>query len=189
MIKSLSLVVCLGSAGAIVALQRKDRAARAVLDGFAQDAAWLDRAETEPSDEGAVDLGLGEDRWMRTNDASYRTSGRAGVLLTGSVEDARSAFDGLQRGPEYARIVELLVERGASPTRRLPDGRMPLFAAAESGDVRAVTFLLDHGANPNDRVIDDTALDAAERASMLPAARVIHARGGRRGAHPISDYR
>jgi hypothetical protein len=90
---SLSLVVCLGSAGAIVALQRKDRAARAVLDGFAQDAAWLDRAATEASDEGAVDLGLGEDRWTRTNDASYRTSGRAGVLLTGSVENARSAFD------------------------------------------------------------------------------------------------
>jgi len=90
---SLSLVVCFGAAAAIVALQRRDRAARAVLDGFARDAAWLDRAETEASEEGAVDLGLGDDRWTRANDASYRTSGRAGVLLTGSVEDARSAFD------------------------------------------------------------------------------------------------
>ncbi|MDB4938140.1 MAG: Ankyrin, partial [Labilithrix sp.] len=62
-----------------------------------------------------------------------------------------------------ARIVELLIARGADVNRRLPDGRTPLFAAAESGDVRVVTALLDRGARPNDLVLDDTALDAAEQ--------------------------
>jgi hypothetical protein len=95
-----------------------------------------------------------------------------------------AALDGLPRGAEYARIVELLVLRGASPSRRLPDGRSPLFAAAEAGDLRALTFLLDRGANPNELVLDDTALDAAEQNSQLAAARVLHARGGRRNRKP-----
>lgn len=81
---------------------------------------------------------------------------------------------------DYARIVELLVARGADVNRRLPDGRTPLFAAAESGELRIVTALLDRGARVNDLVLDDTALDAAEQNGHQPAARVLHARGARR---------
>ena len=90
-----------------------------------------------------------------------------------------SALDALQEGGD-ARIVEMLVQKGANPNRRLPDGRTPLFAAAESGDLRALTFLLDHGARVNELVLDDTALDAAEQHANTPAARVLHAHGGRR---------
>lgn len=92
-----------------------------------------------------------------------------------------AALEGLARGPDGARVLELLVEHGADPNRRLPDGRTPLFAAAESGELRAVGFLLQRGANPNTLVLEDTALDAAEQGSQVGAARLIHASGGRRG--------
>jgi uncharacterized protein len=93
------------------------------------------------------------------------------------------AIDGSADSPrgEYARIVELLIARGANVNRRLPDGRTPLFAAAESGDLRVVTALLDRGARVNDLVIESSALDAAEDHGHLAASRVLHARGARRG--------
>lgn len=93
-----------------------------------------------------------------------------------------AAIDGAANGgsSDYARIVELLVARGANVNRRLPDGRTPLFAAAESGEIRVINALLDRGARVNDLVLDDTALDAAEQGAHQPAARVLHARGARR---------
>ena len=94
------------------------------------------------------------------------------------------AIDGAPNAVDDARIVELLVARGANVNRRLPDGRTPLFAAAESGDLRVVNILLARGARVNDRVLDDTALDAAEQNNHQPAARVIHAHGGRRATRP-----
>ena len=99
-----------------------------------------------------------------------------------------AAIDGVTNGGnDYARIVELLVARGADVNRRLPDGRTPLFAAAESGDLRVVTALLDRGARVNDLVLDDSALDAAERNGHQPAARVLHARGARRARKTPSE--
>jgi len=85
---------------------------------------------------------------------------------------------------DFARLVELLVERGADVNRRLPDGRTPLYAAAETGDLRVLHALLDHGARVNDVVLHETALDAAERNDRTPAARVLHARGGRSAQPP-----
>jgi hypothetical protein len=41
-----------------------------------------------------------------------------------------------------------------------------------------VNFLLAHGARVNERVLDDTALDAAEQHGNVPAARVLAAHGG-----------
>jgi ankyrin repeat protein len=89
---------------------------------------------------------------------------------------------------DYARIVELLVARGVDVNRRLPDGRTPLFAAAESGELRVVTALLDRGARVNDIVLDDTALDAAEQHGHQPIARVLHARGARRAKSHTTTY-
>lgn len=82
------------------------------------------------------------------------------------------------------RIVELLVQRGANVNRRLPDGRTPLFAAAEAGDLRTVNFLIEKGARVNDIVLDDSPLDAAEQNGHTPIARVLHAHGGRRNPRP-----
>jgi ankyrin repeat protein len=83
-----------------------------------------------------------------------------------------------------ARIVDLLVSHGANVNRRLPDGRTPLFAAAESGDIRVVNTLLEHGARVNEVILDESALDAAERSGHIPVARILHARGGRRLVKP-----
>jgi ankyrin len=90
------------------------------------------------------------------------------------------AIDASAGDDARARIVELLVTRGANVNRRFPDGRTPLFAAAESGNIRVVNFLLAHGAHVNDRVLDDSALDAAEQHGNIPAARVLSAHGGLR---------
>jgi len=100
-----------------------------------------------------------------------------------------AAIDGAAGGgnTSFERVVELLVARGADVNRRLPDGRTPLFAAAESGSLRVVTALLDRGARVNDLVLDDTALDVAEQNSHPPIARVLHARGGRRARKPGGD--
>jgi ankyrin repeat protein len=81
---------------------------------------------------------------------------------------------------DAARIVELLVAHGAGVNRRLPDGRTPLFAAAEAGDIRVINAMLDHGARVNEVILDETALDAAERSGHIPVARILHARGARR---------
>jgi ankyrin repeat protein len=94
------------------------------------------------------------------------------------------ALDRSANEPEQARIVELLVLRGANVNRRLPDGRTPLFAAAESGNIRVVHFLLAHGARVNDRILDSTALDAAEQHGNIAAARILDAHGGQRGRPP-----
>jgi ankyrin repeat protein len=96
-----------------------------------------------------------------------------------------AAIDGTSSDPGQARVVELLVTRGANVNRRLPDGRTPLFAAAEAGDLRTVNFLLERGARVNDRVLDDTALDAAEQNGHTPIARVLHAHGGQRAPKPV----
>jgi hypothetical protein len=95
---SLSLAACLGSTIAIVLLQKRDRVARAQLEGHAVDMHWLERAPEEL--EGAashaeepIDLGLGADRWARTSDATYRSSARSDVVLKGSMERAIAAFD------------------------------------------------------------------------------------------------
>jgi len=105
----LSLVVCLGATVGIVVLQRRDRSARAALEAFEKDAAWLDRAphaeDGEALPPSAIDLGLGAERWTRTSDANYRSSGRADILLKGSVVDATAAFDECARGRHRSLIV------------------------------------------------------------------------------------
>jgi hypothetical protein len=105
----LSLFVCLGATVAIVVLQRRDRAARASLEALAKDAAWLERAPSGDDDapvaDAAVDLGLGADRWARTSDAHYRTSGRPEVLVKGSIERATAAFDECARRRHRALVV------------------------------------------------------------------------------------
>ncbi len=108
----LSIFACLGSTIAIVLLQRRDRSARAALESHAKDMSWLERApedETElpgsPVAQQPVDLGLGGDRWARTTDATYRSSGRADVVLRGSVERAIAAFDECARRRHRSLVV------------------------------------------------------------------------------------
>jgi multisubunit Na+/H+ antiporter MnhG subunit len=105
----LSLGVCLGATVGIVVLQRRDRSARASLESFVKDAAWLDRAPSdeagEPVSPAAVDLGIGAERWTRTSDANYRSSGRTDVLVKGSIADATAAFDQCAQARHRALIV------------------------------------------------------------------------------------
>jgi len=105
----LSLVACLGSTVAIIALQRQDLRSRATLEAHAKDAAWLEPAsldeEAAPATTDSVDLGLGADRWTRTSDANYRHSGRADVVLRGSVERAMEAFDECARRRHRSLVV------------------------------------------------------------------------------------
>jgi uncharacterized protein len=90
---------------------------------------------------------------------------------------------------EAARMIDMLLARGANVNRRLPDGRTPLFAAAETGDIRVINAMLDRGSRVNEVVLDQTALDAAESNGHVPAARVLHARGGRRARPADSEIK
>ena len=106
---ALSLVVCLGATVTILALQRRDRSARASLEAVAKEAAWLDRAPDAYGDgaaaPGAVDLGMGAEQWTRTSDANYRLSGRSDVLVKGSIDLATAAFDECARRRHRSLIV------------------------------------------------------------------------------------
>ena len=103
---ALSLVVCLGATVAIVVLQRRDRSARASLEVFARDEAFLDRApDGEAAAPTAVDLGIGAEQWTRTTDAHYRVSGRPDVLVKGSIALATAAFDECARRRHRSLIV------------------------------------------------------------------------------------
>lgn len=106
-------------------------------------------------------------------------------------KDGTSALQAAIEGNDaaHARVVELLIERGANPNRRFPDGRTPLFAAAEGGgDIRVVNFLIAHGARLNDLVLEDTPLDVAEQQSNLAAARILAAHGGKHGRRWTPPY-
>jgi hypothetical protein len=103
---ALSIVVCLGATIAIVVLQRRDRAARAALEAFAKDAAWLDQVEADEAlPPAAVDLGIGAEQWTRTSDTGYRSSGRADVLVKGSIVAATAAFDECARRRHRSLVV------------------------------------------------------------------------------------
>lgn len=108
---------------------------------------------------------------------------KAGAPVTRAWKNAASplerAIEAVGSEGAEPHIAELIIERGASVNTRLPDGRTPLFAAAETGNLRLVTYMLDHGARPNDVVLDETAVDAAVERGNVPAARLIHSRGGR----------
>ena len=106
-------------------------------------------------------------------------------------KDGSSALEVAIEGNDaaHARVVELLIEHGANPNRRFPDGRTPLFVAAEGGgDIRIVNFLIAHGARLNDLVLEDTPLDVAEQQSNLAAARIIAAHGGKHGRRWSQPY-
>jgi hypothetical protein len=102
----LSIVTCLAATVAIAILQRRDRKARAALEAFGKEAPWLDRVEDEgalpPS---AIDLGIGAEHWARTTDANYRLSGRAEVLVKGSIAEATAAFDECVRRRHHSLMV------------------------------------------------------------------------------------
>jgi hypothetical protein len=97
----ISFGVSLGALLGIIQLQLRDRKARAALEGFKNDAAWLDRVSSEddiannPHEQKAapVDLGIGADKWTKTTDNNYRNTGRPDVLVQGSISEAAKAFD------------------------------------------------------------------------------------------------
>jgi Ankyrin repeats (3 copies) len=75
------------------------------------------------------------------------------------------------------RITEMLLAQGANPNKRFLDGTTPLFVASESGTGRQTRALLEHGAHMEDRVVRETALDAAERVGNTTVARILSAHG------------
>lgn len=94
---ALSIAVGAACAAGIARIRWMDEDARARLEEVASEAPWLERTETIPIDpsSGAIDLGLGGDRWARRFEpATYRTASRTEVVLRGSLNDARRAIDG-----------------------------------------------------------------------------------------------
>ena len=128
----LSVAVCLGATIAIVVLQRLDRKARAALEVFAKDAAWLDRApEGEVLPPAAVDLGIGAEQWTRIDRRqlpTQRTGGRPGERL-----DQRR-HGGIRRvcaaPPSFAHRGRMRPHRRLGVVRASPVG-VPVIRASE----------------------------------------------------------
>jgi ankyrin repeat protein len=73
-------------------------------------------------------------------------------------------------------LMALLLSYGANPNQHGLNDYTPLHWAASEGDVRAVTLLLAHGADPAERTrIDDyeTPLEVAERAGRAEVAQLL----------------
>jgi hypothetical protein len=105
----LSFVTCLAATAGIVLLQRRDRAARATLEGLAKDESLAEADPSENDGQGeaapALDLGIGAERWTRPTATDYRTSARQDVLVKGSIADATRAFDECARRRHRSLIV------------------------------------------------------------------------------------
>jgi ankyrin repeat protein len=70
-----------------------------------------------------------------------------------------------------------LLEAGADPNDRLPDGTSALIQAAYSGNSGVAILLLEKGADPNDSTIGFTALHAAVLKSELDVVKALLAKG------------
>ena len=105
---ALSIAICLGATTGIVVLQRRDQAARTMLEGLAKDEslAEAEPAESEATEAAApVDLGLGAEQWTRPAAMHYRNSARPSVLVKGSIADATAVFDECARRRHRSLIV------------------------------------------------------------------------------------
>jgi hypothetical protein len=137
----LSLVVGAVCAVALFALRALDRAGHARLGAIASDAVWLERADVGANgdaESGAVDLGLGDERWSRSPHlATYRSASRNDVVLRGSVEDALAAFgDAIRRRRRAlaAAVATVLLTAAA-------------FACGAEEAARAAAFVVPIGGN------------------------------------------
>ena len=73
----------------------------------------------------------------------------------------------------HASAVKLLLQNGADPNKKAPDGKTPLYMASEAPkhSARIVELLLEHNANPDDPIPelgDDTPLMQAIRRAADP---------------------
>ncbi|HOS94816.1 MAG TPA: ankyrin repeat domain-containing protein, partial [Armatimonadota bacterium] len=90
-----------------------------------------------------------------------------GLAVAAPIHDAAAADD-------TARLEELYRADPGSVNRGDNLGATPLHHAAQGGCVRAVQWLLDHGADPNARRADGgTALHAAAAAGQVKAAEAL----------------
>lgn len=73
----------------------------------------------------------------------------ANTPLMSAVSGYRSWFLALQRDVDYARVVELLIQHGASINVINSDGQTALHRAVDSGFLKGANILLVNGADPN----------------------------------------
>jgi ankyrin repeat protein len=80
---------------------------------------------------------------------------------------------------DQARVVASLLDQGANPDARDPEGRTPLIVAAAFGSHAAAEVLLERGADPRlrDFVGGNSALDYAAMAGQANVARLLLALG------------
>jgi ankyrin repeat protein len=93
------------------------------------------------------------------------------VLRGGSTALLQSARSG------DAESAGLLLQAGADPNDKLPDGMSALILAAHSGQTDVATLLLNKGADPNSAAIGYTALHAAVLRSDLKLVKALLGHG------------
>jgi len=76
-------------------------------------------------------------------------------------------------------VVRVLLEHGASPTKRGRDGRTALFAAAQQGSETLVALLVSKGARVDDAVDGMTPYETADSRGYDAVTKVLKARGAK----------
>ncbi|KUJ11878.1 ankyrin [Mollisia scopiformis] len=79
-----------------------------------------------------------------------------------------------QNQPGMQDIVELIIEHGADIKYRNSERRTALYYAVQSGNVHIAAYLLDHGANPNDKAPAPVFADRGENWDICALQVALH---------------
>ena len=91
---------------------------------------------------------------------------------------------GAPESEDAAKIVTLLLAKGANPNQKAKDGRRPLFVAAGRGSEPVVKALLTKGARVDADVAGITPLEAAEEGGHEEIVKLLLAKGARKKTAP-----
>jgi hypothetical protein len=101
---------------------------------------------------------------------------------------APSGEHAIQHATSMPMIELLVVGFGADINHVAPDGYWPLSSFAESGDLPAVRWLLDHGADPNNTSTGETAIFKAVRGNHLEMTRLLIERGAKVNVQDVDGW-
>lgn len=120
------------------------------------------------------------------------------MLSEKAMREMREAMVDLHFAPSFGNAIEhaesipmlelLVVDFEADINHIGSDGYWPLYSFAESGDLPAVRWLLDHGADPNNTSTGETALFKAVRHNHFEMVKLLIERGAEANVQDVDGW-